>query len=202
MLLRRFPRLEAELLNPDLKDLAETQALIAAAGLTARCRTHGTVIAEAKFEKESFDLVTCISVLEHIADDSGALRALWSLLKPGGKLVLTVPAMAEACDQFIDENEYGVLQPGDDGWVFWQRYYDAALLDERVFSVLGKPTAQRIYGEKVKGSFAANAEQKRRLRAAYPFWKEPWMMADEYREFRSIDELPGEGCVGLEFKKP
>jgi SAM-dependent methyltransferase len=36
-----------------------------------------------------FDLITCISVLEHIQDYHAAVRNMFALLKPGGRLVLT-----------------------------------------------------------------------------------------------------------------
>ncbi len=45
------------------------------------------------FEQESQDLVLLTDVLEHIADDAGTLSALHGVLKPGGRLVLTVPAL-------------------------------------------------------------------------------------------------------------
>lgn len=38
-----------------------------------------------------FDLVTCISVLEHIPDHAAAMRGMLGMLKPGGHLILTVP---------------------------------------------------------------------------------------------------------------
>ena len=38
-----------------------------------------------------FDAVTCISTLEHIPDHDAAVRGMFSLLKPGGSLILTVP---------------------------------------------------------------------------------------------------------------
>lgn len=38
-----------------------------------------------------FDTIVCANVLEHIADDAGALRRLASLLEPRGHLVLLVP---------------------------------------------------------------------------------------------------------------
>lgn len=38
-----------------------------------------------------FDLVTCVSVLEHIQDPDSAVRNMFRLLKPGGHLVLTCP---------------------------------------------------------------------------------------------------------------
>ncbi|MGH7747442.1 MAG: class I SAM-dependent methyltransferase, partial [Candidatus Dormibacteria bacterium] len=40
----------------------------------------------------SFRLIGLFDVLEHIPDDAGALRDLRSLLEPGGRIVLTVPA--------------------------------------------------------------------------------------------------------------
>ncbi len=41
---------------------------------------------------ELYDLVLCVNVLEHIADDSAALRQLHHVLKDDGVLVLYVPA--------------------------------------------------------------------------------------------------------------
>lgn len=38
-----------------------------------------------------FDLITCISVLEHIQDPDSAVRNMFSLLKPNGHLLLTCP---------------------------------------------------------------------------------------------------------------
>lgn len=41
----------------------------------------------------SYDLIVMLDVLEHIEDDEAALRQVKRKLKPGGKLLLTVPAM-------------------------------------------------------------------------------------------------------------
>jgi SAM-dependent methyltransferase len=43
-------------------------------------------------EKEAYDTVVCLNVLEHIEDDLAALHNMRSLLKPGGRLLLYVPA--------------------------------------------------------------------------------------------------------------
>jgi SAM-dependent methyltransferase len=43
-------------------------------------------------ERDSYDLICMFDVLEHIADDRAALVAVRKLLKPNGRLVLTVPA--------------------------------------------------------------------------------------------------------------
>lgn len=46
------------------------------------------------FDKDTFDLVTALDVVEHIDDDLGALREMRRVIKPGGLLLLTVPAYA------------------------------------------------------------------------------------------------------------
>jgi SAM-dependent methyltransferase len=40
----------------------------------------------------TFDLITCLDVLEHVADDRSALAELRRVAKPGGWLLVTVPA--------------------------------------------------------------------------------------------------------------
>jgi SAM-dependent methyltransferase len=44
------------------------------------------------YDTESFDLITLLDVLEHIEDDRGVLREVARALRPGGLLLLTVPA--------------------------------------------------------------------------------------------------------------
>jgi SAM-dependent methyltransferase len=44
------------------------------------------------FADASFDLVTCLDVLEHTSDDRRTLRELRRVTRPGGTLVVTVPA--------------------------------------------------------------------------------------------------------------
>ena len=60
-------------------------------------RTHGArVRADAgllPFADASFDLVTALDVLEHLDDDAAAARELHRVLRPGGVLVVFVPAL-------------------------------------------------------------------------------------------------------------
>lgn len=44
------------------------------------------------FPPGHFDLVALLDVLEHVSDDDAALAAIRERLKPGGKLLVTVPA--------------------------------------------------------------------------------------------------------------
>lgn len=200
---RTQPDLQLDMINPDDKDLALTAQFVSAAELTARCRLHKLTIADVPFAAASFDTITCISVLEHIPEDSAALQKMWDLLAPGGRLILTVPCAAKAWEQHINHNEYGVLATDEDGYVFWQRFYDEDLLQKHIFSIIGAPRSTRIYGEKAPGLFQRNAQRKRSEYATtYPFWREPWMMAQEYSYFANVGALPGEGVIGMEFVKP
>ncbi|MEO8687587.1 MAG: class I SAM-dependent methyltransferase [Solirubrobacteraceae bacterium] len=67
-----------------------------AAVAAARARGHRHVLV-AEVERlplgtGEFDLVTCLDVLEHTADDGRTLRELHRVTRPGGHLLLTVPA--------------------------------------------------------------------------------------------------------------
>jgi hypothetical protein len=110
--------------------------------------------------------------------------------------------MHQPLEQYISNNEYGVLSPGTDGYTFWQRYYTEELLQTVIFSITGAPVKTAVYGEKSRGLFYRSTIMKRLMGALYPFWRESYMVATEYRRFQKIAELPGEGVVILEFVKP
>jgi SAM-dependent methyltransferase len=58
----------------------------------------GRVVRNAKlpdltmFKRNCYDLIALLDVLEHVPDDLASLRAIHMRLKPGGALLLTVPA--------------------------------------------------------------------------------------------------------------
>ena len=63
----------------------------------ADCRKSGFQVEKAditscKFPDESFDVVFAMDVLEHIPDHKKAYAEIFRLLKPGGHVVITVPA--------------------------------------------------------------------------------------------------------------
>jgi SAM-dependent methyltransferase len=62
----------------------------------ARERGAGKVlegsVMEMPFDEASFDLAVSLDVIEHLEDDVGALRELRRVTKPGGALLVTVPA--------------------------------------------------------------------------------------------------------------
>jgi len=46
------------------------------------------------FADESFDIVVCCETIEHVPDVKSAVRELWRVARPGGKLFLTTPNYA------------------------------------------------------------------------------------------------------------
>lgn len=78
-----------------------------------------------------YDLIVLLDVLEHIPDDKGTLEALRPKLAPGGRLVVTVPAMPW-------------LWSAHDIAHHHQRRYTAGAL-ERVFAVAGFRTDYRSH---------------------------------------------------------
>ena len=192
----------ADIANPDGKDLDVTRTLATAAGVSERCRFHPWLVDDFMFSPESFDLVTSISAIEHIPSggDHRAVKMLWGTLTPGGRLLLSVPCAREAFEERMDFNEYGILGPDADGSYFGSTFYDASLIEERIFRVTGRPARYAICGERAEGLFFRNRSEKI-SNPNYPFWREPYMMAKEYRRYGSIDELPGIGVIAMEFIK-
>lgn len=83
--LQRFGRVDA--IEPDApaRALASRRAGIAVQG--------GLLPDGVTLDDGAYDLVVLLDVLEHIPDDLGTLRFLSGKLAPGGRLLLTVPAM-------------------------------------------------------------------------------------------------------------
>jgi len=189
--------------NPDTKDLQATEQLFRAAGILSGCELRGALVSELGEPKCSFDTVTCISVLEHIPTQAAteALRSLWSLVKPGGSLLLSVPCAAVGFEEYIDFNEYGLLETEASGFVFGQRFYDQELLDSDILAIVGPARRCAVFGEKQEGTFIRNRERKL-TDPNYPFWMEAQYMATQYCYFDRVQGLPGLGVVAYEFVKP
>ncbi|WP_233604449.1 bifunctional 2-polyprenyl-6-hydroxyphenol methylase/3-demethylubiquinol 3-O-methyltransferase UbiG [Micromonospora sp. HM5-17] len=54
-------------------------------------------------ETANYSAVVALNVLEHIEDDVAALRAFGRLVRPGGRIVLVVPAFEQAMSRFDRE---------------------------------------------------------------------------------------------------
>lgn len=82
-MLSRFGTVEASELDPVARELASKRL--------------GKPVLEAAlpdlsmFPADSYDMIALLDVLEHVPDDKASLKSIYSRLKPGGALLLTVP---------------------------------------------------------------------------------------------------------------
>ncbi len=58
------------------------------------------------WEGGTFDLITCLDVIEHTPDDRATLRELRRVCKPGGWLLVTVPAYPALWSQHDEANHH------------------------------------------------------------------------------------------------
>ena len=83
-MLSRFGKVEASELDPIARELASERL--------GREVKEAALPDLSMFPAGSYDLIALLDVLEHVPDDKGSLAAIMTRLKPGGALLLTVPA--------------------------------------------------------------------------------------------------------------
>ncbi len=198
-LLKARPGLRADLVNPDRRDLDITRRLAVALGLAGRSNLHANTVNELAVPESCYDLVTCISVIEHIPapGDARAVERLWSMVRLGGKLVVTVPVAREAFEEYLDVNEYGLLASDPGGWTFGQRFYDDSSLTTTFLDRIARPARVEIFGETRPGVFVE--DRARKAAGTNKPWREPYSVALDWARHAAIPDLPGWGVVALEF---
>ena len=83
-MLARFGRVRGVEMDPEAR---------AAAGSRRSCEVaDGDLPDRIPYGMDQFDLVTLLDVLEHVAEDVTSVHRLAERLKPGGRIVVTVPA--------------------------------------------------------------------------------------------------------------
>ena len=83
-MLSRFGKVEASELDPIARKLASERL--------GREVEEAALPDLSMFPTDSYDLIALLDVLEHVPDDKASLAAIMTRLKPGGALLLTVPA--------------------------------------------------------------------------------------------------------------
>ena len=83
-MLSRFGPVEASELDPIARKLASERL--------GREVKEAALPDLSMFPADSYDLIALLDVLEHVPDDRASLAAIMTRLKPGGALLLTVPA--------------------------------------------------------------------------------------------------------------
>jgi SAM-dependent methyltransferase len=170
----------------ELRDFGAVSGLepSAQSAAAAEARAIGPVAAapiEAMpFGDASFDAATSLDVIEHIDDDRAALRELRRVVRPGGFLVLTVPAYQWLWSDHDERNQHRrrysrstlVSAARNAGWSpVWTSYFNALLLPVAVAARLVERVRRPAPGrpsefERTGGVLNPLLEQPFRLEAA------------------------------------
>lgn len=201
ILLKENPTWNGYILNPDKKDLDLSKKIIESLSIPNFCRFYDEKIEDLDFPDESFDIITCMSVLEHIPNggDILAINKLWRFLKKGGVLLVSFPVKSEAMDEYINFFDYGLYSYNGE-YVFGQRFYDENLINE-LFANLNPPKIIKIYGEKTSGFYENMRKAKVIYDQIYPVFKEAYLVGRNFRFYKKIDKLPGCGVAFFKFIK-
>jgi SAM-dependent methyltransferase len=126
----------------------------------ARARDLGPVLPGSlgdplPFDDGAFDLAVALDVLEHVADDRGALRELARVVAPGGRLLVTVP-------------QYTWLWGEHDVLAHHHRRYTRALLLDRAAEAGFTPERLTAFNTVLLPAIAAARLAQRARRRAQP----------------------------------
>jgi len=80
-------------------------------------------ITNLSFKNNSFDVIFCSHVLEHVEDDHKAIKELYRVLKPNGFAILQVPILDELNGRKIDKtyDNFGITDPKEREKIFGQK---------------------------------------------------------------------------------
>ena len=106
------------------------------------------------FEDEQFDVIFCNHVLEHIPDDTQAMRELYRVLSKGGWGIFQVPQELERAETFSDDT---ITDPKERARIFGQydhvRIYGKDYFDKLRsigFEVIPTPCREIASEEEIK----------------------------------------------------
>ena len=124
----------------------------------------------------SFDKVFSISVLEHIADngDAETLKELGRILKPGGRLVFTIPLAEEFRTEFSKEDAYDIYGAGQKTY-HWSHFYNENTIQVKLVKGSGLTLENIYYAYGVGSMIWKKIERLGRL--GFPLWILSMMIA-------------------------
>ena len=119
-------------------------------------------ICDLPFEDNSYDVILCNHVLEHIPDDTIAMQELFRVLKPGGMAILQIPqelarATTFADDSITDQKERAkIFGQYDHVRIYGRDYFDK--LRSIGFTVIEEDYTNKIAPELVEKYCLAKGE--------------------------------------------
>lgn len=199
------PAVSIQMINPDFEDADITRAIADRLGYSNVVVSSDAVSVLAG-QSAKYDCIWSISVIEHVAGDEGdteAMRLMYAALRPGGRLIVTVPVDRRFWHEYRDRDYYGSHEvPTPSGKYFFQRLYDEAHLRARLVEPLGQePTEFGWFGERVAGTFHAYERRWIELGPDETI-DDPRRIADDYDYYEQWADMPGFGVCAIVIDKP
>lgn len=152
-----FPQLER---FGNVRGIEIDESLLSADG-AARPRIFTRPLGDPEYAGWKFDLITALDVIEHMEDDADAVRRMVSMLEPGGRLVVTVPAFMVLWDRHDEINHHyrrytkqqlgGLLAPR--GEVRELRYlFNGLFFPKLVVKLVGRMSGSRVSQDRLPPS--------------------------------------------------
>ncbi|HEV3472734.1 MAG TPA: class I SAM-dependent methyltransferase [Actinomycetota bacterium] len=188
--LRRGARVvAADLDDVVLKDVAQMGAAMVAEGQTGQGGSLRAVRSDARilpFETGSFDTVIASEVMEHIPDDETALREIARVLRPTGRVAVSVPRRGPERICWALSDEYHAAAGGH------VRIYDRAELEGRMsragLRVVGHHYAHALHSPYWWLKCALGVNERHRLTDAYHALL-VWDITRKPRVLRAIERI-------------
>lgn len=110
-----------------------------------------------ELQKEEFDTILCVNVLEHIENDREAIENMRSIVMEGGRIILFVPAMSFLYS-FMDENTGHFRRYDKDQLKSMGLSLGMQCVYQRYFNFFGIPVfyLKKIMGSKKEGTTFSN----------------------------------------------
>jgi SAM-dependent methyltransferase len=99
---------EAKALGWDAVGVESSEFAARYAAEQTGCSVHSGTLQEAAFAKESFDVVTLMDVIEHVAEPRALMSEIHRILRPGGVLFVTTPNFGSFFVRLYGLKAYGV----------------------------------------------------------------------------------------------
>lgn len=193
------------MINPDTLDAEITRRIADRLGYS-NVVVSSDAVSELAGRSASYDCIWSISVIEHVAGDDGdteAMLLMYRALRPGGRLIVTVPVDRRFWHEYRNQDYYGIQEvPSSSGEYFFQRLYDEAHLRARLIEPVGRePTTLVWFGEKVAGTFQAYERQWIELGPDQTI-DDPRRIANDYTHYERWADMPGFGVCAMVIDKP
>lgn len=192
--------LEIFMANPDGEDISGTDSLVTA--LRVSNVKTGRQSAQELNPHERYDVAWSISVLEHIAGPTGDTDAIIKLagaIRPGGRLIITVPVDRVYREDYRRENTYGLPVVAQNGLFFFERRYDLESLHHRLIYPIGAKSVTLVWaGETERGWWDDYLSAWRKWGAVVRA-RDEYLCLRRWSWYTGWEHMPGAGICGLVF---